>query len=472
MHIAAGNLFMAAVVLICAVVSHCEQSEAEAEVNDHKRGRNEKIIIDQLTEFYPKYSPPFLSGLRSQDKYFVNFLQLVDVNEKEGWWKARIYFEISQKVWNNHIWGQYNESYQDWTLEVPAGMFWTPNPTILESTESKYDLRKTIIQVSIPNERFTNFVINPQISLLKLWCPFDVTFFPLDQQICSISISDGSHRHPRSSGKKINVRLHAGFENLSWDSRKGHDKDLECENDDWEVLAVLYQISTSRESSSTIFKLQITLRRKPLYYILVLVLPSITIYLLSTLSFLLPSDTCDKVSFAVTIFLAEIVTYSALTDFLPESSENIPILLYFLNIIMFHMGLLCLTSVVVVNLSQNSWRVWMGPRLKIFVTSKWLSLVGLRPLSDQDRYQHFAVTRHSQGNVLNRLGACTTISFKLQDEETKQQRLQKEAEKNEIRWKFFAIIVDRILLIIHTVITSSNLLIFALWFYAGYRRNN
>ena len=104
-------------------------AEAEAEVNDHKRGRNEKIIIDQLTEFYPKYSPPFLSGLRSQDKYFVNFLQLVDVNEKEGWWKARIYFEISQKVWNNHIWGQYNESYQDWTLEVPAGMFWTPNPS-------------------------------------------------------------------------------------------------------------------------------------------------------------------------------------------------------------------------------------------------------------------------------------------------------------------------------------------------------
>ena len=114
----------------------------------------------------------------------------------------------------------------------------------------------------------------------------------------------------------------------------------------------------------------------------------------------------------------------------------------------------------------------MGPKLKIFVSSKWLRLVGLRPLSDQDRYQHFAVTRHSQGNVLSRLGACTTINFKLQDEETKQQRLQKEAEKNEIRWKFFAIIVDRILLIIHAVITSSNLLIFALWFYAGYRRNN
>ena len=107
-------------------------------------------------------------------------------------------------------------------------------------------------------------------------------------------------------------------------------------------MSIQYQTSTI---SSTIFEIQVTLQRKPLYYILVLVLPIITIYLLSTLSFLLPSDTCDKVSFAVTIFLAEVVMYSALTDFLPESSENIPILLYFLNIIMFHMGLLCVTSV-------------------------------------------------------------------------------------------------------------------------------
>ena len=79
---------------------------------------------------------------------------------------------------------------------------------ILESTEAKYDLKKTIVRVTLKDGPITRFVINPQRSLLKMRCPFDVKFFPIDQQFCTISISDGSLRHSRASENELNFKLY------------------------------------------------------------------------------------------------------------------------------------------------------------------------------------------------------------------------------------------------------------------------
>ena len=112
----------------------------------------------------------------------------------------------------------------------------------------------------------------------------------------------------------------------------------------------------------------------------------------------------------------------------------------------------------------------MGLKLQRFVTSNWLIIIGLTPISEQDRYQHFALARHSLGNALSEVG-LGTIRIKLTDEEAKEQKLQKEHAKNEIRWKFFAIVVDRILLILHVLILVSTLLYFSIWMYLGVLRN-
>ena len=78
---------------------------------------------------------------------------------------------------------------------------------------------------------------------------------------------------------------------------------------------------------------------------MILIIPIVTIYLLSGLSFFLPADTGEKVSFAMTVLLAQVVAFAALSDLFPASSSNVPLLLYFVCVIMMHMTLLCSMSV-------------------------------------------------------------------------------------------------------------------------------
>ena len=115
------------------------------------------------------------------------------------------------------------------------------------------------------------------------------------------------------------------------------------ENDQWEISGVIEKVSD--EYYQPVLYYTVCIKRKPLYYAMVLVLPIVTIYLLSGLSFFLPPDTGEKVAFAMTVLLAQIVAYAALSDIFPAGSNNLPLLLYFVGSVMLHMALLCFMAV-------------------------------------------------------------------------------------------------------------------------------
>ena len=86
------------------------------------------------------------------------------------------------------------------------------------------------------------------------------------------------------------------------------------------------------------------------------------------------------------------------------------------------------------------------------------------PFSEQDRYRHLSIKRNSYGNVVDRLGRnVLQVTF----EDNNEEKLELEKEKNDIRWRFLAIVVDRIFLLIHTVAITSNILYFTCNFAIG-----
>ena len=106
---------------------------------------------------------------------------------------------------------------------------------------------------------------------------------------------------------------------------------------------------------------------------------------------------------------------------------------------------------LVVNLSQNGWRIWMGKKTLRVITSKYMRLIGLTPLNDQDQYAHRDTRRPSSMNPWDRLGSAVH-GIKFQNED----KLEQAKETNDIRWKFLAIVVDRVLLIIHVLLVVFN----------------
>ena len=82
------------------------------------------------------------------------------------------------------------------------------------------------------------------------------------------------------------------------------------------------------------------MQRKPLFYIVNLIVPCINISVLAVLVFLLPSDSKKKITLSVSILVALLVFYLLLIELIPPTSFVIPLL-----------GKYLLFTLVIVNLS-------------------------------------------------------------------------------------------------------------------------
>ena len=91
---------------------------------------------------------------------------------------------------------------------------------------------------------------------------------------------------------------------------------------------------------------KLRLKRRHLFYTVFVVCPNLILYSLSGLSFLLPTDSGEKVSFSVTLVLAQMVSFGTLTSIFPASSLNFPLLAYFVLVVTLHMSILCFCAVM------------------------------------------------------------------------------------------------------------------------------
>ena len=70
--------------------------------------------------------------------------------------------------------------------------------------------------------------------------------------------------------------------------------------------------------------MELKIERRNLFYAIIIVLPNWLLYCLSSFVFVLPVESGEKMSFSITILLAEIVSFASIADILPASSLNFP----------------------------------------------------------------------------------------------------------------------------------------------------
>ncbi len=68
------------------------------------------------------------------------------------------------------------------------------------------------------------------------------------------------------------------------------------------------------------------LRRKPLFYVVNFILPSVLLALLVLLVFHLPPESGEKISMAVTLLLSYSVLILMISESVPHSSQGVPII--------------------------------------------------------------------------------------------------------------------------------------------------
>ncbi|XP_076085224.1 acetylcholine receptor subunit alpha-1-B-like [Mytilus galloprovincialis] len=146
--------------------------------------------------------------------------------------------------------------------------------------------------------------------VLKAKCSTDFTKFPFDTQVCTLEFQPWGTT-------SADITLSPLFDYVILD--------YFSTNSDWIVNSRSYVEAISIYSLK--FNVEVTLTRRPLYYAVMLVVPTLSFCILNPLVFVLPPDSGERISYAVTILLSYAIFLTIALSSLPTSSDPLCTLL-------------------------------------------------------------------------------------------------------------------------------------------------
>ncbi|XP_070708499.1 5-hydroxytryptamine receptor 3A-like [Pempheris klunzingeri] len=197
-------------------------------------------------------------------------------------------------------------------VSLPTEVLWKPDLTIEEMTEK--DKAPPSPYLTINNKGDVE-VQNDQV--LVSTCRMHIFKFPFDIQRCNLSFKSVIHTAK-------DIRLQA-----SDNSSEATEWSREVMRSQYEWLFISMTVTTNNATEligQDIIIYTITMKRRPLLYIVNFLLPVLFFLCLDLTSFLISDNGGEKLSFKVTVLLAVTVLQLILNDILPASSNRIPLI--------------------------------------------------------------------------------------------------------------------------------------------------
>ncbi|ELT98375.1 hypothetical protein CAPTEDRAFT_123873, partial [Capitella teleta] len=206
-------------------------------------------------------------------------------------------------------------------------------------------------------------------------CPLDVTYFPWDQQVCTMTWGSWSF-----DGGKVNLYNRSSSGDISQFVPNG-----EWNLQGMPVIRHVDMYACCPEPYPTL-EYRIVIKRKSLYYTTNLVMPCAFITACALLVFWLPPESGEKVSLSVTILLTTTVFLLLVAETMPAQSLVIPLISqYFLTILL----LLALSTVVTVIILNFHHRGDLGETvphwMEVYIIGYLGRLVGMKKIVDYNK---------------------------------------------------------------------------------------
>ncbi|XP_059248735.1 5-hydroxytryptamine receptor 3A [Mustela nigripes] len=226
---------------------------------------------------------------------------------------------LTTYIWYRQYWTdeflQWNpEDFDNITkLSVPTDNIWVPDILINEFVDVGKSPSIPYVYVGHHGE-----VQNYKPLQVMTACSLDIYNFPFDVQNCSLTFTSWLH-----TIQDINISLWRLPEKVKLD------KTVFMNQGEWELLGVLTQFREfSLEDSSHYaeMKFYVVIRRRPLFYAVSLLLPSIFLMLMDIVGFYLPPDSGERVSFKITLLLGYSVFLIIVSDTLPATAIGTPLI--------------------------------------------------------------------------------------------------------------------------------------------------
>ena len=146
-------------------------------------------------------------------------------------------------------------------------------------------------------------------------CPMDVAHYPFDRQKCNIIIGSWTHNSRFLNIKPTEIRIFdSTYHNHKWDL-------LDITS---RVNLQLYNCCLSAPFSDIIYTLSV--KRKPLFIVINVLLPSIMLMIMGNLAILLPPESGERISLGLTTFPSFTVFQLMVASFAPVSSLSVTVI--------------------------------------------------------------------------------------------------------------------------------------------------
>ena len=131
---------------------------------------------------------------------------------------------------------------------------------------------------------------------------------------------------------------------------KGIDLEEYQTNSEWDMIDSTATVEEESDEAAVIYTLKI--KRKPRYMVLSIILPVLMLSVLNLFVFVLPCDSGEKASYAVTVFLAFAVFLTIISAALPTNSESLSIFSVYIIILTVQSTLITMIALTVLRIRQ------------------------------------------------------------------------------------------------------------------------
>ncbi|XP_033727634.1 acetylcholine receptor subunit beta-type unc-29-like [Pecten maximus] len=202
---------------------------------------------------------------------------------------------------------------------------WTP-PFVLSNSYHNIDLiGNGDMPVKLTHDGTVDWFLPLKLSSS---CDADVTYYPNDEQICNLEILPWGYTQ-----KHIKVTVPSSSLN----------PDEYEQNPTWTLVSISQY---SYKAPKLGFGIIITLRRKPLFFIVNFIMPTVFVSFINMMVFLLPAESGERVGFSITVLLAIAVFLSTITTILPQTSTPQMALLCYLLVAQIGQSLLIMLCTI------------------------------------------------------------------------------------------------------------------------------
>ncbi|KAI4874979.1 hypothetical protein NFI96_026517, partial [Prochilodus magdalenae] len=308
-----------------------------------------KLIADKFKNYNKNIRPVRHPDDKVEVQVKLTLTNLISLNEKEETLTTNVWIEIQ---WNDYrlAWNT-SEYHGIGIIRVPYSTVWLPDIVLENNIDGKFDVAY-----------YANVLIYADGSMYWLppaiyrsTCAIEITYFPFDWQNCTLVFRSQTY-----SANEIDMILAIDLDTEKPIEWVDIDPEAFTENGEWAIKHRPARKLTNPRYSPDDLEYQevyfnLIIQRKPLFYIINIILPCSLISSLVVLAYFLPAQAGgQKLTVSISVLLAQTVFLILISQKVPETSLSVPLIGKYLIFVMSVTTLIVTNCIIVLNFSLRS----------------------------------------------------------------------------------------------------------------------